>query len=240
MVEKLAKREGFGDVLADGTKIASEKIGKGSERFAIHIGGQELPAHDTRFEPSIATIYQLDASPGRHTQSAQYCLPPDLPEILPDVDFSFSFGNKRDIFTGRAKAQRVLSALNHCVNSLGMCLFGFLSTSAQFMPECYSAVTGWEVDLNELLVTGERIGTVRLAFALRDGHNPLKLKFPDIAIGRPPLKDGPTKDIILDIDTLTEEYCREMDLDRETCRPSRKKLGDLDLDWLVGDMWGEK
>ncbi len=240
MVEKLAKREGFGDILADGVKIASEKIGKGSERFAIHIGGQELPAHDTRFEPSIATIYKLDASPGRHTQASQYCLPPDLPEILPNVDFSFSFGNKRDIFTGRAKAQRVLSAMNHCVNSLGMCLFGFLSTSAQFMSECYSAVTGWDVDLNELLVTGERIGTIRLAFALRDGHNPLKRKFPDIALGRPPLKDGPTKNITLDIDTMTEEFCREMDLDLETCRPSRKKLGDLGLDWLVEDLGGEK
>jgi aldehyde:ferredoxin oxidoreductase len=237
MIEKLAKREGFGDVLADGVKRSSEIIGKGSEKFAIHIGGQEIPAHDTRFEPSMATIYQLDATPGRHTQAAQYCLPPDLPEILPDVDFSFSFGNKRDIFTGRAKAQRVLSALNHCVNSLGMCLFGFLSTSGNFMAECYSAVTGWDVDLDELFVTGERIGTVRLAFALRDGHNPLKLKFPDIVLGRPPFREGPTKDVTLDIESLVKEFCEEMDWDSKTCKPSIKKLNELGLNWLVEDLW---
>ena len=239
MIEKLAKREGFGDLLADGVKIASEKIGRGSEKYAIHVGGQELPAHDPRFEPSMASIYKLDATPGRHTQAAQYCLPPDLPEILDGVDFSFSFGNKRDIYTGRAKAQKILSALDHCVNSLGMCLFGFLSTSANFMPECYSAITGWDVDLNELLTTGERIGTVRLAFTLREGINPAKLEFPDIALGIPPFKDGPTKDITVDIDLLTREFCKEMDWDLKTCRPGKKKLKELGLEWLIEDLWSQ-
>jgi aldehyde:ferredoxin oxidoreductase len=239
MIEKLAKREGFGDVLADGVKAAGERIGRGAERYAVHVDGQELPAHDPRFEPSMATIYRLDATPGRHTQAAQYCLPPDLPEILPDVDFSFSFGNKRDIYTGRAGAQKVLSALDHCVNSLGMCLFGFLSTSGRFMPECYSAVTGWDVDLDELLVTGERIGTVRLAFTLREGINPVKRSFPDIARGIPPFKEGPTKDIKVDIDLMTREFCELMDWDIETCRPSKKKLDELGLGWLIKDLWGE-
>ncbi len=48
MTEKLGKREGFGDILADGVKIAAKKIGKGSEKYAMHIGGQEVPAHDSR------------------------------------------------------------------------------------------------------------------------------------------------------------------------------------------------
>jgi aldehyde:ferredoxin oxidoreductase len=239
MVERLARREGFGDVLADGVKVASERIGKGSEKFAIHVGGQELPAHDPRFEPSMANIYQMDASPGRHTQAAQYCFPPDLPELLPEVDFSFSFGNKRDIYTGRAKAQRVLSALNHCVNAIGMCLFGFLSTSARFMPECYSALTGWDTDIHDLLTIGERIGTVRLAFALREGINLRKLHFPEIALGRPPFDSGPTKDITVDIGTLNREFCEEMEWDLETCRPSKKKLIELGVDWLIPDIWGE-
>jgi aldehyde:ferredoxin oxidoreductase len=118
-----------------------------------------------------------------------------------------------------------------------MCLFGFLSTSGNFMAECYSAVTGWDVDLDELFVTGERIGTVRLAFALRDGHNPLKLKFPDIVLGRPPFREGPTKDVTLDIESLVKEFCEEMDWDSKTCKPSIKKLNELGLNWLVEDLW---
>ncbi|MCK4803219.1 MAG: hypothetical protein KAT88_01625, partial [Spirochaetes bacterium] len=113
----------------------------------------------------------------------------------------------------------------------------FLSTSANFMPECYSAITGWDVDLNELLTTGERIGTVRLAFTLREGLNPAKLVFPDIALGIPPFKDGPTKDITVDIDLLTREFCKEMDWDLETCRPGKKKLKELGLEWLIEDLW---
>ena len=57
MTEKLAKREGFGDILADGVKIAAEKIGKGSEKYAIHVGGQEYPAHDSRGGLNFAIGY---------------------------------------------------------------------------------------------------------------------------------------------------------------------------------------
>ncbi|MFC2071189.1 aldehyde ferredoxin oxidoreductase family protein [Chloroflexota bacterium] len=48
MTEKLAKREGFGDILADGVKVAAEKIGRGAEEYAIHIGGQEPGMHDRK------------------------------------------------------------------------------------------------------------------------------------------------------------------------------------------------
>ncbi len=235
MTEKIAKRDGFGDILADGVRLASEKIGKDSEKYAIHIGGQELPAHDPRFEPSMASIYLHDATPGRHGQASQYSVPPKLAELMPEVDFSYSFGNKRDIYTGRAKAQKVLSSLAHCVNAMGMCLWGYLSTEVTFMSECYSAVTGFDVDMKELLITGERIGTMRLAFGLREGKSIVERKIPDIAIGKPPLKNGPTKNISIDLKKIRGEYFQEMDYDINTSRPSNKKLKELGLGWLIED-----
>ncbi|HEX9896254.1 MAG TPA: aldehyde ferredoxin oxidoreductase family protein [Dehalococcoidales bacterium] len=76
MTEKLALREGFGDILADGVKVAAEKIGKGAEKYAVHIGGQELGMHDPKLMPpavgdiqAAAARYQMDATPGRHNQS---------------------------------------------------------------------------------------------------------------------------------------------------------------------------
>ncbi len=68
MTEKMAKREGFGDILADGVKAAAEKIGRGAEEYAIHIGGQELGMHDPKLMPDRSPLYQIDATPGRHTQ----------------------------------------------------------------------------------------------------------------------------------------------------------------------------
>jgi len=70
MTEMLAKREGFGNVLADGVKRAAETIGKGSAAYAIHAGGQELGMHDPKFMPPLATGYECDAAPGRHTSGA--------------------------------------------------------------------------------------------------------------------------------------------------------------------------
>jgi len=55
LTEKIARREGFGLVLADGVRKAAERIGKGSERFAIHVGGRSLPFHDPRLSPWLGT-----------------------------------------------------------------------------------------------------------------------------------------------------------------------------------------
>ena len=71
MTMKLAKREGLGDILADGVKRAAAKIGNGAEQYAVHIGGQELGMHDpklTRPGRLDAARYHMDATPGRHTQ----------------------------------------------------------------------------------------------------------------------------------------------------------------------------
>jgi len=236
LTQKIVEREGFGEVLADGVMRAAQRIGRGSEKYAIHVGGQELPAHDPRHEPSMAAIYRLDATPGRHIQAACYVPPADLPELLPDIDFSLSFGSRRDTLEGRERAHRVLAALTHCVNSMGMCFFGFESTSAGFMHECYSAVTGWDVGLTELLRTGERIGTLRHVFALREGDNPVKRPFPEIALGKPPLAAGPLKGVTVDIDLLTGEFCREMDWDPETGIIGQKRLRELGLDWLYDEL----
>ena len=68
MTEKVAKREGLGDILADGVKKAAEKIGKGAEKYAVHVGGQEPGMHDPRLPrgngyPMSAARYQMDATP---------------------------------------------------------------------------------------------------------------------------------------------------------------------------------
>jgi len=70
MTGKMAKREGLGDILADGVKAAAARLGRGSEKFAVHIGGQELGMHDPKLGGSMSAgaRYQMDATPGRHTQ----------------------------------------------------------------------------------------------------------------------------------------------------------------------------
>jgi len=70
LIKKMINREGIGDLLADGTKIAATKIGKGSIEFAIQAGGQEPAMHDGRNDPGFNVHYSLEPTPGRHTLGA--------------------------------------------------------------------------------------------------------------------------------------------------------------------------
>ncbi len=71
LIEKMIRREGIGDLLADGSKAAARKIGKKAEASAIHAGGQDLPMHDGRNDPGYNVHYSVEAAPGRHTVGAQ-------------------------------------------------------------------------------------------------------------------------------------------------------------------------
>ena len=228
MTEKLAKSEGFGKILSQGVKKAALIIGRGAEDIAIHVQGQELPAHDTRLEPSLGVIYTLDATPGRHTQAATFGPPPNIEKIFPDIVFKFN----QNSYLGRAKAEKILLSLVHSIDSLGVCQFGYLSTDVTTFPECFSAVTGWNVDVQELVITGERIGTIRHLFNLRENLNPIKFPYPKIAQGIPKLTEGPLKGIKIELKAMQIEYYKEMGWDLETGMLSNKKLKELELDNL--------
>jgi aldehyde:ferredoxin oxidoreductase len=223
MTEKLAKREGLGDILADGVKVASEKIGKGSEEFAIHIGGEEPGMHDPKFTPGLALSFKLDATPGRHTQGGELIAPPSGVELGE---------HELTVYIGRAEDQKKLTDLMHVVNAAGICMFGHISFNANSIPEFLSSVTGWNITMDDVMLLGERIGVIRHLFNLREGINPLKTKVPGRVLGIPPLKAGNMKGITVDADTFIKEYLELVDWDAETARPSEKRLKMLGLDDL--------
>lgn len=233
MTEKLARREGFGDVLADGVRVAAEKIGRGAEQYAIHIMGQELPMHDPRYEPGLGLIYKIDATPGRHTQAFQYTKPPGLDLDIPN------YGEDREQQAGRGRHLKILSELCHVVSASGLCLFCALSTHITILPEFLTAVTGHEYTLDDLLIVGERIANMRQAFNVREGINAITSPIPQRAYGIPPLEEGPTKGISVDIDAMLKEYLEEMDWSLDSAKPSARKLVELGLEDVAQDLWGE-
>jgi aldehyde:ferredoxin oxidoreductase len=219
MTEMLAKREGFGDVLADGVKVASEKIGKNADKYAIHIGGEELPMHDPRLGYHYATTYVMDATPGRHTQGSEGSGPAGL---LPQFD--------PKSFSGRAEAHKRGSAMNHVMNAAGMCMFVYMClANIEAIPETLNAITGWDTTTEELITTGTRLANLRHAFNIREGINPLAYKLPGLPFGEPKLKAGPLAGVTVDRDTMIKEYLAVMDWDARTTKPSKKVLTDLGL-----------
>jgi aldehyde:ferredoxin oxidoreductase len=92
----------------------------------------------------------MDATPGRHTQGPN----PAPPDALPAYD--------KKIMSGRGPIQKKGSCLYHIVNSSGICSIAFSTTpTVKVIPEYMKAITGWDIDLDELLKTGERIANLR-------------------------------------------------------------------------------
>ncbi|HKJ28300.1 MAG TPA: aldehyde ferredoxin oxidoreductase C-terminal domain-containing protein, partial [Anaerolineales bacterium] len=84
---------------------------------------------------------------------------------------------------------------------------------------------------------GERIANIRQAFNVREGINPVTFPLPDRAYGSPPLDDGPTKGIEVDIDLMTTEYLDDMQWTQDAAIPSREALERLGLQDIADDLW---
>ncbi len=229
LTEKLARREGLGDLLADGVKAASAKLGKGSEQFAMHIQGQEIPAHDPKAGRAFATTYRMDATPARHTQGGEGAMGPANPH-QPMFD--------RNSWSGRGEARRIGSSWHHAVSATGMCSFGLGALpNMESLLDMLKAVSGWEMSVDEMLQTGERIANIRQSFNIREGLNPLAFNVPGRIVGIPPKTAGPTKGISVDEQTLDREYLTAMDWDLTTAKPSKKKLLELGLEDVARELW---
>jgi len=227
LLPKIARREGSAAILADGVKRASEIIGPKSEEFAIHVNGQELPFHDPRFQPGMATTYATEPTPGRHCP-CEWILPPGID--FPD-DFNKYSPHGKGIWQKRMTCQMQM------INSSGLCQFGYYSYPYEVWPQFLTAVTGIKYDIEKFEQVGERILNLRHAFNLREGMNSTKFDFPKRALGISPLKAGNTKGISVDLKTQIAEYFEELDWDIKTGYPSIKKLKELELYDIEEDLY---
>ena len=216
LTKMMGERRGIGAILADGVKVAAEKIGRGSEKYAMHIGGQELPMHDPKLQPEYHTTYRLDPTPARHTQ---YEGNKRLGKIPPAPKDSKDYANRGEHHKGASEYM-------HVVNAGGMCQFVMMAANTANMPTWFNAVTGWDMDVDEMLAIGERIANLRMAYEVREGGNPRKRPVPDrvSGISTEATHTGPLEGVVLNTDLLETDYLKACDWDVETCAPSKAKL----------------
>jgi len=227
LTEMIGKREGIGNVLADGVKVASEKIGKGSEKYAIHVGGEEYPAHDGRGGLNFGIGYGANPTPGRHTQGGEGPLPEGA---LPEYD--------RNAVKGRGVPHKIGVAFTQVYNAAGICMIviGDAYVHINDLIEAFRVITGWDITKEELEKTGVRIETMKQAFNAREGiKTPWKQH--DRMLGRPPKTVGPRAGATLDPDEIHVEYYEAMGWDPKTGKPGKKALLDLGLDDVAKVLW---
>lgn len=243
LTEKIIARQGLGDVLADGVKRAAARIGRGSERFAVHCGGVEPPMHDPKFDPGFGTAYACEAAPGRHTTASYTYL--DL-QVL---EKKFKQARKIPAFTthtekyrtdNKGEALAVDTFYKMLVDGAGVCLFGTQIGGHFPLTELLNAATGWDRSPDGYLVVGERIAQLRQAYNLREGLQPRKdFRLHPRLYGDPALPNGPAKGITLDMEGLTEGYYRALHWDPATGRPERDQLVALGLEEVAPVLYRE-
>ncbi|MHA2288041.1 MAG: aldehyde ferredoxin oxidoreductase family protein [Promethearchaeota archaeon] len=234
LVQKIILREGIGDLLADGVRIAVKKIGKNSEPFAITSLGSEIPMHDPRYFNSLAFSYAFDPTPGRHTTASI-----DFAEIgaYDKFEKKLNFPKKRyQKEESRVEAQVITTGFHQILSCAGMCMF---STSFGPYPfvDLLNTLTGWSNDIDDYITTGLRIQTLRQAFTLREGIEISRNELPDRVIGNPPAKKGPLKGKKIEYKDFYRKFCMKMGWNPENGYPLKETLEKLNLEFVIKDIY---
>jgi aldehyde:ferredoxin oxidoreductase len=222
LVEKVAKREGFGAVLADGTQKAAERIGKGAEKYAISIRGKSLAFHDPRMSPVLGTANIADANPAHHMDSQITGMLNDGAAIGSDPALQSS---RQNPFASYALG----SEYHQLLNASGMCSLYTVATTPPPIAELIAGACGWDFSWDEALTVGRRILTLRQAFNAREGLTPDQFELPKRI----------TTTVKIDYAALRNGYFAEMRWDIQSGKPSKAALDDLGLADLTRDLYAD-
>ncbi len=233
LTEMIINREGIGNLLADGVRVAAARLGKGAEAYAVHAGGQELPMHDSRLDEGMGIAYQCEPTPGRHTISSYlYAHLYQTKKRLPGVkrlirSASGKDGKKVALYTGT-------SLLMQLINGSGVCEFGIMCSNVPLI-DYMNTVTGWKLSKDDYMQTAERILSVRKAFNVREGLKAEDSKLHPRAAGNPPLTGGPLKGKKVDMENLESQFFSMLDWDPVTGGPTKAKMAQLGIAELFAD-----
>lgn len=224
LTELIAKREGFGAVLADGCKRAAERIGKGSEEYAMQVGGREMPMHDPRATPAMGLHYIADATPAQHCGSQSPAMldagSPLGPDPLLQTTSAGPFGD----YDSKGEHYARGASYYHLLSAAGLCSL-YCQMDTPPVVELLRPITGWDMDWAEGLETGRRILTLRQAFNFREGIRPADVKLPKrFAV---PLGAGPMAGHDIPFEVMRADYYRALGWDPETGRPLPATLDEL-------------
>lgn len=229
LLQLICRREGLGDLLAEGVKRAAEKLGGPAYEAAIFTGKGATPRghdHRARWEEMLDTCTSSTATmeTGNPVHQTEVGLPARI-----------------NPFDGEAVATLVagVRGRRNFEDSLGICIFT-TRTRLESVCRALAAATGWTYTVAEAMRQGRRTAAINRAVALRCGLGP-ELEKPSPRYGSTP-HDGPAKGqaVSEQWDKMVDVWYAKVGYDRKTGKPLPQTLRDLGLDWLVKDLWGRK
>lgn len=239
LLEMIARREGFGDLLAEGLARLAKKWGVADEPYHLSVKGQEIPMHDPRVKVGVGIGFAIS------TYGADHMNAPHDPYFADENSFTFQSVKPLGIYRPmhpttitmeKVRTYAVLDTLWKVMDALGLCVFGYAPRGVMpldLMVRCLNAVTGWNASLFELMKAAERSTMLARAFNSREGLSIKDDRLPKRLFD--PKPDGPEAGKRIfeegDFEKGVELLYEIIGCDPETGRPHRGKLLELGLEW---------
>ncbi len=231
IIKQMAYREGIGEILADGTKAAAEKIGKGSEKYAMHVKGLELPAYDVRGAKAHGLGYATSFTGADHCRGYAFQEIFGIP-VPREVD-RFAVEGKGELTKWNQDIRTATTdAPTMCAFLLDMAVVGIATENTADLME---AVTGLKLTPEEVMQVGERINNLARAFNVREGFSRADDTLPERLLTEP-LKAGASKGHFIskaELAQMLDEYYAARGWDLSTGAPTREKLTELGLEYVA-------
>jgi aldehyde:ferredoxin oxidoreductase len=227
LVEMIAKQEGFGRILGQGTLAMARQLGR-DEGEAAQVKGLEMPMHDGRAFHGLAVSYATGPRGACHLKGDYYNV--DLGNLVMEYMILPSDRHAPD---GKGAFAAKFQSLKDLFDALTLCKFAPLNPT--MICDILNGITGWAYTPDELLATGDRSMNIKRAVSLKLGLTREQDRLPEICMR--PLAEGTSADVVPDMDKMLREYydCRSWVW--ETGQPSKQKLLELGLTQVVEDLY---
>jgi aldehyde:ferredoxin oxidoreductase len=236
LIEKIAYRKGFGNLLADGVRKAAEKLGKGKE-IALHVKGLEIIQADPRGLKGYGLGFAVASRGADHLRSEPFIELSDDPQKGIDM-FGVPGATLRLAHKGKGKLVRYFENWCAIIDSLEVCKN--LAENMELLPfkraaEITEATTGFNFTEQRMFEIGERIVNLERAYIIREGIRREDDYLPPRFM-KEPLPDGSSKGAIFEMEPMLDEYYAERGWDLKTGTPKVEKLREIDLKYVIEDL----
>ena len=229
LVPKIGKREGIGDLLAEGTRNMANKLGKDSIKFAMQVKGLELPAYDSRAAKITGLAYATANRGGDHMaawiEGPAFLSMPFM--LINDADV----GDPLQEIPEKTFILKDLEDGFGVFDAIGGCKFMGIVLSAEDWASLISKLLGYEYTEADFRKTGERIFNLAKIYNIREGLTRADDTLPDRLLNEP-MPEGPAKGQTVNLDILLDAYYEIRGWDKNGI-PTKEKLKELGLDWAI-------
>ncbi len=241
LLEMIARRQGFGDLLAEGSSRIAAKWGVTDRPYHLAVKGQEISMHDPRVKVGVGIGFAVSTYGADHMTAAH--------DTMFVNEKSFSVNSVKplgiyqpmqatEITPEKVRNYKILENFWRALDALGLCVFGYAPRGVMpidTMIKCVNAVTGWEASLFELMRAAERGTMVARAFNSREGFGVNDDRLPQRLFDPKPDGANAGKKIFKeeDFNKAVGLYYEMIGCDPQTGRPGKAKLLELGLEWVA-------